>query len=64
MPEAVWTISHAKPVVPVASEEGTGEGHDYIMGNETERDAESGELSTAREPDDAPASAKLLKMVS
>lgn len=58
VPNAMWTVSHAKPVVPVASDAGTGEGLDYTMGNEAELDAESGELSTACEPEDAPASVK------
>ena len=57
-PKAVWTVSHAKPVVSAVSDAAIGEGLDHTIGNETELDAEGSELSAAREPDDVPTTAK------
>ena len=58
VPGAVWVVSHAKPVAQAVRDEETGEGLDHTIGNETDLDVEGGELSTAREPDDAPTTAK------
>jgi len=57
-PMAAWTISHAKPVVPAAHNDGTGEGLDHAIGNEMELDADGGELATARESDGVPTTAR------
>lgn len=49
VPKVVWTVSHAKPVVPARPADATGDGLEQNLAA-AELDAEAGELTTGASP--------------